>query len=78
MKRQTIVRHKHGRNADKERQLILAITGPLKGLVYIIFLPIIGIFAIFMLGIRKLAVALQVLRELLAAPRDNDNPRQAS
>ena len=56
MKRQTIVRHEHERNAGKERQLILAITGPLKGLVYIIFLPVIGIFAIFMLGIRKLVV----------------------
>jgi len=56
MKRQAIVRHDHGRNAGKERPLIPAIMGPLKGLVYIIFLPVIGISAILILGIRKLVL----------------------
>jgi len=58
--------------------MTLAVTGPLKGLAYIILLPLVGISAIFVLVIRKLAAMLQRLSKPLVAPRDNDKPRQAS
>lgn len=59
-------------------QLTLAVTGPLKGLAYIILLPLVGISAIFVLVIRKLAAVRQRLSKPLVTPRDYDKPRQAS
>ena len=53
MKRQTIVGHHEKRGGDKERQSILAVAGPLLGLVYIVLLPLIGIFAIILLVVEK-------------------------
>ncbi len=47
--------------------MILTVVGPLKGLAYIVLLPLIGIFAIFLLGIRKLAALRQLLSKLPVA-----------
>ena len=58
-------------------QLILTIVGPLKGLAYIVLLPLIGIFAIFLLGIRKLAALRLLLSKSPVATRDYDNQHQA-
>jgi len=40
---------------------ILVVAGPLMGLGYIIFLPLIGVFAILLLGMRKLGLVLKAL-----------------
>ena len=49
----TIISREYGRSS-RGRQLLLALAGQLKGLIYIIILPVIGIFVIFILGISKL------------------------
>ena len=53
MKQQTIMRDQQRREVSNEMQWILAVRGPLMGLAYIILLPLIGIFAIFMLCVEK-------------------------
>jgi hypothetical protein len=58
--------------------MILTVVGPLKGLAYIILLPLVGISAIFVLVIRKPAALRQRLSKSLVTPRDNDKPHQAS
>ncbi|MFC1874454.1 hypothetical protein ACFLYX_04045 [Chloroflexota bacterium] len=67
-----------GNELEIERQMMSAIAGPLKGLAYIVFLPLIGICATILLGIRKLISILKLLAKLRLALRGNDKPRRAS
>lgn len=53
MKRQTIVGHHEKREGGKKRQSVLAVEGPLLGLVYVVLLPLVGIFAIILLVVEK-------------------------
>ena len=60
-----------------KRQLISAIIAPFKGAAYVILLPPIGVFVIFLIGARKLVVVLQVLWGFMGTVRSSDNPRRA-
>ena len=53
MKLQTIAGHHVKRGRDKERQSILAVAGPLLGLMDIVLQPLIGIPAIILLVVEK-------------------------
>ena len=56
------------------KQLILAVAGPLKGLIYVVFLPLIGTLTILVIGIHKLAMALKMSSKPPSAPQDKKNP----
>jgi len=75
MKQQTIKGNRQRREGGRKGRLILVVTGPLKGLAYIILLPLVGTFAIFLLGIRRLGLMLQAL---LVVSRGNGNLGRAS
>lgn len=60
------------------KHLMLAIVGPLKGLGYVIFLPLIGIFTILvvglMIGAHKLATVLRTSSKSPSALQDEATP----
>lgn len=57
-----------------KKQSVMAVVGALKGLAYVIFLPLIGVFMVVMIVVRKLAITLRMAAKSSSPPQDSESP----